>query len=313
VGIDPCNGVDDVPQQLPGRRYVAMTDFLEHVGTGGTRMMRLTASLQVSLDPGTTPLRRWRLLNALAPFVVAAFASSPVYLGRETGDRSFRARVWRELDGGRTGLFRCGPDPVGEYLEFALRAPAILLPWQGGQPLPFASHAEAGTASPEDWRTHLSTLFPEVRPRGFHEVRSCDAVAPEWYAAPLVFLAGIAYDPGAAAEAAALLGDPDPELLERAGRLGLRDPYVAAVAAVLCGLALRGAEGLGEGVVPGAVREEAREFFRRYTLCGRCPADDTVPAGGGEATAGGGGAAGGGSTGDGVMRVPMGREVSAGV
>lgn len=278
VGIDPLNTIGDVPQQLPGRRYVAMTEFLERLGTGGTRMMRLTASLQLSLDPGAAPLRRWRLLNALAPFVVALFASSPVSGGRPTGERSFRARVWRELDGGRTGLFRCGADPVGEYLDFALAAPAILLPWGEDGARPFSAHAAAGAASFDDWRDHLSTLFPEVRPRGFAEVRSCDAVAPEWYAAPLVFLAGLAYDPAAAAEAAELLGEPDPELLERAGRLGLRDPFLAAMATVLCGVALRGADALGEAVVPGAVREEAREFFRRYTLRGRSPADDVLAA-----------------------------------
>jgi glutamate--cysteine ligase len=277
LGIHPAATPDDVPLQLPGKRYVRLTEFMEWAGTGGTRMMRLTASFQVSLDWGAEPLARWRLLNALAPYTVAVFAHSPLYRGAPTGDRSFRARVWRELDGGRTGIFACGDDPVGEYLDFALRAPAILL-GEVGEFRPFAEWNAAGRATEEAWRTHLSTLFPEVRPKEFVEVRSPDAVAPEWYAAPLVWLAGLTHHPAAAAEAAALVGAPDPERLARAGRDGVADPETCAAASALWEVALRGAEALGEGFVSGEMREEARAFADRYTRRGRCPADDVLAA-----------------------------------
>ncbi|HEX5727388.1 MAG TPA: glutamate-cysteine ligase family protein, partial [Longimicrobiaceae bacterium] len=212
LGVDPVNPLESVPLQLPGARYVRLTDFLESIGTGGIRMMRQTAAIQISLDWGPRPLESWRFLNAAAPYLTAVFANSPVYRGADTGERSFRARIWRELDGGRTGLFPCGADPVEEYLEFALAAPAILPPFPEGDYRPFAAWSAAGRATLDDWRLHLTTLFPEVRPKGFVEVRSPDAVAPEWYAAPLVLLAGSTYHAPSFREARALVGAPDPEL-----------------------------------------------------------------------------------------------------
>jgi glutamate--cysteine ligase len=274
VGIEPGGAVDDVPQQLPGRRYVRMTEFMRGIGTGGERMMRQTAAFQASLDFGPRPLDTWRMLNAAAPVLVAVFAHSPVYRGVATGDRSFRARVWRELDGGRTGVLPCAGDPVAEYLDFALRAPAILLGDGDGHWPAFAEWNARGAVSVEDWHTHLTTLFPEVRPKGFVEVRSMDAVAPEWYAAPLVLLAGLACDPAATADALALLGAPSPHRLVTAGREGLRDADLARTAVDLWDVALRGAAALGERFVPGAMVEEARAFADRYTRAGRSPADD---------------------------------------
>jgi glutamate--cysteine ligase len=186
LGIDPVNGVEDTALQLPGERYRALTAFLEALGTGGVRMMRQTAAFQPSVDWGADPPARWRLLNAAAPYLTAIFAHSPLYRGRDSGWRSFRARVWRELDGGRTGVFACD-DPVSEYLRFALDAPAIL---RGGVEGPWLPFRDWRDATPADWRAHLTTLFPEVRPKGFAEARCIDAVDPEWYAAPVLLLGG---------------------------------------------------------------------------------------------------------------------------
>jgi glutamate--cysteine ligase len=273
VGVEPRGGVDDVPMQLPGRRYVRQMRFMESIGTGGTRMMRQTAAMQVSLDFGAEPLAAWRVLNAMAPYVTAIFANSPVYGGEPTGHRSYRARIWRQLDGGRTGCFACD-DPVAEYLDFALAAPAILL-GDDDRFRPFAEWNAHGCATPDDWRAHLTTLFPEVRPKGFAEVRSADVVAPEWYAAPLVLLAGIVHHPPTLRAAAELLGAPDPGLLHAAGRDGLSDPRIASVARGLAELALAGAAAM-PGFFAAQDLDEAAAFFARYTRLSRSPADDVL-------------------------------------
>jgi glutamate--cysteine ligase len=274
VGIDPVNAVDDIPLQLPGKRYVRLTRFLEDCGSGGTRMMRQTASFQCNLDWGAEAFGRWRFLNALAPYIVAVFANSPVYRGEDTGERSFRARVWRELGGARTGIFRCEPDPIPEYLRFALDAPAILVPQDHEGWPTFAEWNARGAVAMEDWRTHLTTLFPDVRPKGFVEVRAADAVPPEWYAAPVVFLGGLVYHAPSFDAARELAGAPDPALLERAGNLALRDEAIASAARDLFTLALEGAEALGPGWLCPADLEEARAFFDTYTNQGLSPADD---------------------------------------
>jgi glutamate--cysteine ligase len=278
-GIDPRNGVESIPLQLPGKRYVRLTRFLEDCGTGGVRMMRQTASFQCNLDWCGDAMARWRFLNALAPYLTAVFANSPVYRGRETGFRSFRAQVWRELDGGRTGIFACGDDPVDEYLRFALDAPSILLGGDGDGWVPFRAWNERGAATMDDWRAHLTTLFPDVRPKGFVEVRSADAVSPSWYAGPVVFLGGLTYHEPTFAAARELVGAPDPALLARAGRDGLSDPAIASAARDLFALALDGAEALGADWITADDLDEARAFFETYTAQSRSPADDALAAG----------------------------------
>lgn len=279
VGIEPLGAVDDVPLQLPGKRYVRLTRFMEDFGTGGTRMMRQTAAFQCNLDWGGDAFARWRFLNALAPYTVAIFANSPVYRGRDTGERSFRARVWRELDGGRTGIFAADAhDPVPEYLRFALDAPAILLPFEHDGWMSFAAWNEQGRVTDKDWHAHLTTLFPDVRPKGFVEVRGADAVAPEWYAAPIAFLAGLTYHAPTFAAAQQLVGAPEPALLVRAGREGLGDARIAAVACDLFALALAGCEALGPAFLAPADLEEARAFYHTFTARALSPADAALAA-----------------------------------
>jgi glutamate--cysteine ligase len=108
-------------------------------------------------------------------------------------------------------------------------------------------------------------------------VRSADAVAPEWYAAPLVLLAGILYHPPALRAAADLLGAPDPALLHAAGRDGLSDPRLASVARDLAQLAMAGAAAL-PGFFAADDLDEAAAFFARYTAAARAPADDALAA-----------------------------------
>lgn len=277
VGIDPHNPVETVPLQLCGARYGRMAEYLAGIGPHGARMMRQTASMQVNLDWAGDPLDAWRVLNAAAPYLTASFANSPVYAGAAAGHRSVRAHAWRELDPARTGVFAGGGDPVDEYLDFALRAPAILLPWPEGAARPAGDWLARGEMDEEAWRTHLTTLFPEVRPKGYAEVRSMDVVDAEWWAAPLALLAGIAYDPAARRAAAELLGEPRPELLRRAGRDGLGDPEIARVAADLFAVGLEGAAALGGDFLAPADLEAAGEFYARYTRRALAPADDASP------------------------------------
>jgi glutamate--cysteine ligase len=267
IGLDPVNPPERVSLQLGGARYCGMDAYFQTIGPAGPRMMRQTAAYQVSLDPGSDPVGEWRLLNALAPYVVAIFANSRRYAGQDTGYQSYRAQTWRTLDPSRTGVLAGDGDPAAEYLEFALGARTILDP----------SHAPFGELALGDaaWETHLTTLFPEVRPRGTFEVRSADAIEAAWYVAPLALLGGLVYDARSARAAAALVGRADPDLLVRAGAVGLGDPGVAGVARELTELAMQGVERLGAGFLDPEDVEQAVAFFDRYTRRGRSPADDS--------------------------------------
>ena len=119
--------------------------------------------------------------------------SSPILRSTTARPPATRARapqVWRTLDPARTGLPWDERAPVEAYLDFALAAPAILLPLVGGEHPPFGEWLARAQPTADEWHDHLSTLFPEVRPRGHFELRSADAVAPRWYAAPLALAVG---------------------------------------------------------------------------------------------------------------------------
>jgi glutamate--cysteine ligase len=278
VGIDPINPAEQAPLLIHAHRYARMAEYLERRGPAGARMMRQTAAFQVSLDFDDEPWLRWRVLNAATPYVTAIFANSPIYAGERTDHQSTRAQVWRDLDPTRTGIPYDEQDPVGAYLEFALAAPAILYPAIEGDPRPFGEWLVRANPTPDEWHDHLSTLFPEVRPRGHLELRSADSIAPHWYAAPLALTAGILYDPAALRATADLLGTPDLGLLERAGRCGLHDPAIASMAADLFEVALQGCRGLGPRYFHPSDLEQATAFFERYTRRGRSPADDMLEA-----------------------------------
>lgn len=278
VGLDPCNPVEAAPLLLHTARYTRMAEYLAGIGPAGARMMRQTAAFQISLDLDDEPALRWTVLNAAAPCIVAIFANSPLSDGAPTGCRSTRAEAWRALDPARTGLPWDDGDPVGRYCDFALGAPAILLPQLDGEYRPFGHWLRHAKPTLEEWREHLTTLFPEVRPRGHLELRSCDAIPPQWYAAPLALALGITCDPWALRAAADLLGRPDEALLARAGRLGLCDPTIRRTAEDLVDIAITGCEHLGPGYFHPSDLEQAGLFFDQYTRRGRSPADDLAEA-----------------------------------
>lgn len=273
VGIDPINALPDVPLQLVTDRYCLMAEYFGRIGPAGGRMMRQTAAFQITLDTGDRPLARWKLLNALAPYFTAIFANSPIYARRPTGHQSYRAHGWRCLDPARTGL-AYGDGTPSAYLEFALRAPDMMRRTRDGTYLPFIGWLAQERVTWDDWHTHLSTLFPEVRPRGTFELRALDALDPDWYAAPIVLATGLVYHEPTAAAAQELLGEPDSSLLGRAATAGLHDPKLANVAAELARLGIAGCAALGPHYCHVGDFEQARTFFERYTFKGRAPADE---------------------------------------
>jgi glutamate--cysteine ligase len=273
VGVDPYNDITDVSLQLHRPRYERMARYFDSIGESGARMMRQTASLQINVESGSKPDERWTLLNALTPYVTAIFASSSFYAGVQTNNRSYRAHLWRTLDTTRTGLPVDADDPAGAYLRFALEAGAMMN-GNGDRYASFSEWMRTGNPTMEDWNLHLSTLFPEVRPRGYFELRSADAIPPEQLAAPISFVVGLVYDEAASRNAADLLGAPDPRALEIAGRAGLGDAAIRESAIELTDLALAGCYSLGDQYISAADVDSAADFFDRYTRQGKSPGDD---------------------------------------
>jgi glutamate--cysteine ligase len=238
-------------------------------------------------------LERFQVANLASPLVTATFASSPSPAGADEELVSVRARAWQELDPTRTGFPRHvtdGPfdDPQQALSESALAADVLLFRRadggaDAGEPgfrfldWMTAGHPEHGWPTLDDLDYHLTTLFHEVRCRGFFELRAGEALPEPWGVAPVVLQTGLLYDAEARAAAKALLwphrGDLH-ELWVRAARNGVRDPLLGELCVRTWELALLGARRLRTGYFEEAHLARAEEFLSRFTRQGRMPADE---------------------------------------
>jgi glutamate--cysteine ligase len=262
-------------------------------------MMCGTASVQVCLDAGDDGAAwsgyrsRWRLLHAIGPVLVAAFANSPLRRGRPTGWCSARQQVWSHMDPGRTRApVADGADPRDAWAAYALDAQLMCVPdpgsrdWTAPPGLTFRGWLNGAARSlrpptREDLSYHLSTLFPPVRPRGHLELRMIDAQPGDGWVVPAAVVTALADDTGAAETALAAAervwaGSADAqEPWLRAARCGPGDPLLSQ-ASRQCFEAADAA--LARSGAPADVRQAVAEFTERYVLKDRCPADDQLEA-----------------------------------
>jgi glutamate--cysteine ligase len=206
-GFNDACAIEDIPLQLTAPRYREMDAYFDAIGPYGREMMRATCALQVSLDfgEGAVAAERWRLANMIAPAMNALFARSAF---EREGRRfaSYRYEIWRHVDPTRTGRLFDEPDldPVADYLRFALDARVMMIRVdrderrRPAEPMTFRQWLDGsevyGYPDMEDWELHLTTLFPDVRARGFMEVRSIDAQESDGRRAAVGLLTALLYD-----------------------------------------------------------------------------------------------------------------------
>ncbi|MGA8117740.1 MAG: ergothioneine biosynthesis glutamate--cysteine ligase EgtA [Actinocatenispora sp.] len=265
-------------RQVRTDRYDAMESYFDARGHLGRIMMCSTAAVQVNLDAGADPAdiaRRWRLLHAVGPTMVAAFANSPVRAGRVTGWKSTRQAVWQRLDPPRTGPPVTG-DPVATWAGYALDAPVLAVPDRPFRADPGFTFREwlGGADRPptgEDLAFHLTTLFPPVRPRGWLEVRYLDALPAQWWPVPVAVLTALTADPESCAAAVAATAPVRTSWLA-AARYGLAHPDLALAALGCFDAALDALLRSGDDT------DLVASYLDRYVSRGRCPADDVIDA-----------------------------------
>ncbi|WP_109467664.1 glutamate--cysteine ligase [Albibacillus kandeliae] len=209
LGAAPVWSHDDMPM-MPKGRYKLMDGYMQKVGTMGRTMMRRTCTVQVNLDFSSEKdmVQKMRVAIALQPVATALFANSPFFEGKPNGMKSWRSRVWRDLDADRTGMvpfvFEKGFG-FERWVEYALDVPMYFVYRDGryinalGQSfrdfmngdLP-ALPGETPTLS--DWADHLTTLFPEARVKKFIEMRGADGGPWRRLCALPAFWVGLMYD-----------------------------------------------------------------------------------------------------------------------
>ena len=212
LGAAPIWTHEDMPL-MPKGRYRLMDSYMQAVGTHGTQMMRRTCTVQVNLDFASEAdmVQKMRVALALQPVATALFANSPFFEGKPNGHKSWRSRIWRDLDPARTGMlpffFEEGMG-FERYVDYVLDVPMYFVFRDGkyinalgqsfrdflsGQ-LP-ALPGEKPTLS--DWADHMTTVFPEARVKKFIEMRGADGGPWRRLCALPAFWVGLTYDQGA--------------------------------------------------------------------------------------------------------------------
>jgi glutamate--cysteine ligase len=294
IGFHPFARREDF-RWVPKQRYGIMREYLPTRGSHALDMMLRTSTVQANYDYASEAdaMRKMRVALALAPATTAMFANSPWKEGGFAGGLSYRGRVWLDVDPDRSGLLPLlwkKEARFEDYVEWALGVPMFLFKRDGkkivntGQS--FRSFLDEGfeghRPTLDDWKTHLNTLFPEVRLKKTIEVRGADAQATDMKCALPALWTGIFYDERALDEAEALVEgwthDEAAELRTRCWRDGLRATFRGAP---LVGVAERVVD-IAEGGLQRRARTDSKDGkdervhlvrLRKLVGEGRTPAD----------------------------------------
>jgi len=206
LGIQPVSRLDEI-EWVPKQRYGIMGPYMTRVGTMGQRMMKQTATVQANIDYADErdAMRKFAVGMGIAPIVNAMFANSSISEGGLNGFMSYRGHVWTDTDDARCGVlpFAFRPNAgFADYVEWALDVPLYFILRDGRYRtdvtgVPFRRFLEEGAggerATLDDWSLHLTTLFPEVRLKGYIELRSADSQTPERMLALPALVKGVCY------------------------------------------------------------------------------------------------------------------------
>lgn len=222
LGYHPILKREDVPV-MPKARYDIMRNYMPTVGSLGLDMMLRTCTVQVNLDFANEAdmIEKFRISLALQPLATALFANSPLREGRPNGMRSLRSHVWTDTDPDRCGMLPfVFEDGMGfeRWVDHVLDVPMYFVRRDGkyinaaGQSFRDFMKGELPAypgelPTMEDWKDHMTTLFPEVRLKTFLEMRGADGGPWSRLCALPALWVGLLYDEEAQAAAADLVKD----------------------------------------------------------------------------------------------------------
>ena len=238
IGRNPFVPSGEMPW-MPKQRYAVMRNYLPKRGSMGIDMMVGTGTVQTNLDYSSEAdmAMKMRVGMAASPILTALFANSPLANGTPTGYLSTRALIWQHTDPDRSGILPAvfqEDFSYQDYVDYALDVPMFFI-YRAGHYIDCAGYSfreflsrglEGERPTEADWALHLTTIFPEVRLKGYLELRMADAGAPDMICALSALTRGMFYDATALSEAVLLLqnltAEELPSLIHEAAQVGLR-------------------------------------------------------------------------------------------
>lgn len=193
---------------IPKQRYRFMDDYFKEIGTRGERMMRASASTQVSVDyrDEADAIRKMRIAQALAP-IFASVTDNTTVFEAEPAPRLARFALWRNVDNDRCGsvpsLFNEGYS-FADYAEWILHTcPIFVTRPSADDPTGPNLRAVYGQSAYEaygeapmtraDIEHVLSMFWPDVRLKNFVEIRPADSLPAPLMAGYAALVKGIFY------------------------------------------------------------------------------------------------------------------------
>lgn len=184
IGYHPTARANDL-ELIPKRRYKFMNNYLGEISPWGPRMMRGSASTQVSIDYISLDdcLRKFRLAYALVPIFSLICDNSPIFEGEKSPHKLMRTEVWEHCDPDRCGIVPGAMDEnfsLRRYAEYILDTPAILVAckkneWCYSEKTFGEIYAEEPMGKPEVEHA-LSMFFTDVRLKTYIEIRPADSL-----------------------------------------------------------------------------------------------------------------------------------------
>ncbi|GAA4162179.1 hypothetical protein GCM10022251_42730 [Phytohabitans flavus] len=281
-GLVPFTPRERIPW-APKPRIDIMRRYFQGLGPAAAyaeNVMGLTLSTQTTVDYVSPEDFREKLalLVKAAPIAAALFVNSPIEEGRPTGVLSRRMQMWGYVDPSRCGVlgFAVRPDlSFADVVEWGSALPMIYrrvgTGYVPGPERPFRELVEHGFGDGtapglDDWRGHLSQVWPQVRARHTLEMRAFDGPPWEALAAAPAFCVGLAYHAPARRAALALLdGLTAADLAQASEYVAVKgldamvgDRSVGGTAEALLGLAR---QGLRARAVAGLERADAERLL----------------------------------------------------
>lgn len=231
-GLVPFTPVAQIPW-APKPRVAIMRQYFRRLGavaSSAEAVMGLTLSTQTTLDylSEADLLEKLNVLVKAAPIASALFVNSPLENGAPSSVLSRRMQMWRRVDPDRCGVlsFATRPDlAVHHIVDWAASLPMIYRSGHEGHvPAPHRSFAELLRSGFDDgsmpvlsdWASHLSQVWPQVRPRWTLELRASDGLCWRAFAAAPAFWVGLTYHDESRRSALALLDGVTAAELDRA-------------------------------------------------------------------------------------------------
>lgn len=201
LGYHPRTRIEDI-KILPKKRYDYMFNYFKDKGSYAHNMMKGTASLQVSLDYSSEEdyRKKVKVANGLAPIMYGICDNGYYFQGEKFPKKSLRTMIWTNMDDQRSGTVPGSLDPDFSYRaygDYILNHPPIFI-MEEGQAVETKEKKVRELFNPDDYRLedleHMMTMvFPDVRTKGFIEIRMMDALPFPYNFGVVALIKGIFY------------------------------------------------------------------------------------------------------------------------